>query len=101
MTQILIDLVCLDGCLSGCGENPGFFLDSICVGPARDISRSFETGSKKRSGASGELGRTGPKVGSRKFATLFQKKFDQKTNRLMMPCVHKTRLYRGIIVALD
>ena len=57
-----------------------------------DTIRSFQTASEKRSGASGELGRTGPKVGSRKFATLFQKKFDQKTNRLMRPCASKTRL---------
>ena len=85
----------------GCGENPGFFLDGICVGPARDISRSFETGSKKRSGASGVLRRKEPKVGSRKFVTFFQKMFDQETNGLMMPRVSKTRLYRGVIVALD
>ena len=57
-----------------------------------DTIRSFETGSKKRSGASGALGRIERFSGSRKFATLFQKKFDQKTNRLMMPCASKTRL---------
>ena len=86
--QILIDLVC---CLFVARFMNFFRMVSASVTHA-DTIRSFETGSKKRSGASGELGRTGPKVGSRKFATLFQKKFDQKTNRLMMPCVHKTRL---------
>ena len=95
--QILIDLVC---CLYVARYTDFYRMVSASVTHA-DTIRSFETGSRKRSGASGELGRTGPKVGSRKFATLFQKKFDQKTNRLMMPCVHKTRLYRGIIVALD
>ena len=101
MTQILIDLVCVFVCLFGCGENPGFFLDGTCVGHARDISRSFETGSKKRSGASGVLRRKEPKVGSRKFAALFQKKFDHKTKGLMTSRVSKTRLCRGVIVALD
>ena len=66
-----------------------------------DTIRSFETGSRKRSGASGELGRTGPKVGSRKFAILCQKKFVQETNGLMMSRAPKTRLDRGTIVALD
>ena len=40
-----------------------------------DTIRSFETASKKGSRASGELGRMEAKVGSRKNATLFQKKF--------------------------
>ena len=38
-----------------------------------DIIRSFEIGSKKRSGTSGELGRMEPKVGSRKFVLFFRK----------------------------
>ena len=61
-----------------------------------DTIRSFETGSKKRSGASGVLRRKEPKVGSRKFALLFQKKFDQKPNRLLMPRVSKTRLIEAM-----
>ena len=40
-----------------------------------DTIRLFETGYKKMSRASGELGRMEAKVGSRKNATLFQKKF--------------------------
>ena len=75
-----------------CGEDHIVFRMVSASVTDTDIIRSFETRSKNRSGASGELGRTGPKVGSRKFATLFQKKFDKKTNRLMMPCASKTRL---------
>ena len=57
-----------------------------------DTIRSFESGSEKRSGASGELGRTGPNRGTRFFSTLVQKMFAQKTIRLMRPGASKTRL---------
>ena len=40
-----------------------------------DTIRSFETGSEKRSGASGELGRTGPFRGTRFFSSFFHKMF--------------------------
>ena len=70
--QILIDLVCL---LGGVRDFTDFYrMVSASVTDA-DTTRSFETGSKKGSRASGELGRMEAKVGSRKNTTLFQKKF--------------------------
>ena len=69
--QILIDLVCLFVCLLV--RDGGIFTRWHML-LRRDISRSFLTGSQKRSGASGVLRSKEPKVGSRKFVTFFFRK---------------------------
>ena len=57
-----------------------------------EFYRVFETGSEKRSVSSSNSSGNEPNRGTRFFSSLFHKKFDQKTNRLMMPCASKTRL---------